>query len=89
MNRAAEIRSLIATHFNVPPEAVNDATKLSDLGADSLDPIEVVLCLEDQCHVIIHEDLAEDSTFAHIVAVVERAAPDRLPNPKRVGSNQD
>lgn len=42
-----------------PEEIANDANFLSDLGADSLDTVELVMALEDEFDVNIADEVAE------------------------------
>ncbi|MGI4732916.1 MAG: acyl carrier protein [Janthinobacterium lividum] len=60
--------------------AVTDHATASDLGADSLDMIEIVMRAEDECAVTIADDelvpfgdtLNSPATFGELVALVER-----------------
>lgn len=46
----AKVRVILADHLGVAPERVNDdgALLVADLGADSLDAIEIALEIEDE-----------------------------------------
>lgn len=54
------IRSLIAEHLAVPAETVTDRARFQrDLGADSLDMIQLSMLLENRLGVTIADDEAE------------------------------
>lgn len=54
------IKELIANQLGVPVESVtNDKKFISDLGADSLDTVELVLTLEDEFGIEVTEEDAE------------------------------
>jgi acyl carrier protein len=56
-------REIIAAHLSVPIAAVvNQAEFMSDLGADSLDLVELTMQLEDAFDVPITEDEGEHCT---------------------------
>lgn len=51
----------------------SDASLIDDLGADSLDLVEVIMALEDQFKIEIPDADAEGiETFSHAVAYVEK-----------------
>ena len=64
MSSAAEkIKSVIAEQLGVKPEEVTDAAKfVEDLGADSLDTVELVMALEEEYGVEIPDEDAEKLT---------------------------
>jgi len=68
------IRELIATQLGVPLDSVQrDKKFVDDLGADSLDTVELVLTIEDEFHIEVNEDDAEGcDTVQKIVELVER-----------------
>ena len=41
------------------PNAINANTRFADLGADSLETVEMVMELEEECDVSIPDDVAE------------------------------
>jgi acyl carrier protein len=56
----ADARELIADHFAVGIEAVrDDASFAADLGADSLDMVELAMRFEDELNILIEEDESE------------------------------
>ena len=67
------ITSILADQLRVPEISVSDDKTLEDLGADSLDVVELALLLEDEFGIEI--DTAEfsvDTTVAELTALVEK-----------------
>lgn len=55
-----EVRTLIADHLAVPVHTVEDHARLSqDLGADSLDLIELAMRFEEALDIAIDDDESE------------------------------
>ena len=67
---------ILAVQLGVEENVVTDTAQLiSDLGADSLDHIEIVMAIEDEFGVEIPDDMAEpfmDSTAAGISAELSK-----------------
>lgn len=60
---AARVRALIVTQLAVDEDAVTDeASLIDDLGADSLDLVEMIMTAEEQFGVEITDDEAEGMT---------------------------
>lgn len=56
-----KIRDLIVKEFNVSPDAVTMETHFADdLGADSLDAVDLVMSIEDEFNVEVDEDTAQN-----------------------------
>lgn len=56
-----KIREIIATQFDVDPEKITmETTVADDLGADSLDVVEVLMSVEDEFSVEIPDEAIED-----------------------------
>lgn len=54
------IRSIIVDHLNVKPGQVTEtASFVDDLGADSLDAVELLMAFEDEFDLIIADEDAE------------------------------
>jgi acyl carrier protein len=66
----AKARRLVAEHLDVPIEKVTDDAKfIEDLGADSLDNIEIVMAFEEAFDIEILDEEAEDAiTFGQAAA---------------------
>jgi acyl carrier protein len=60
---AEKIKGVIAEQLGVKPEEVTDQAKfVDDLGADSLDTVELVMALEEEYGVEIPDEDAEKLT---------------------------
>ena len=65
-----KVKELIAEQFGTTPDKLSNSSGLvSDLGADSLDGVELVMCLEDEFHIKIEDRDAQD--FLTIQNVVD------------------
>jgi acyl carrier protein len=71
-NMRERISRVMAEQFRVPTERITEASSLdSDLGATSLDRVEVVMSLEDEFAIDISDDqAAELHTVADVLACV-------------------
>ena len=67
------VRDALAQQFELDPEAISLETNLiDDLGADSLDVVELIMSLEDEFGVnISDEDAAQLYTVGRIVDYLE------------------
>lgn len=67
------VRAIIATSLCVPVEKLeDDANLMDDLGADSLDPIEFAMHLEDQLRVHLPDHVVERwRTVGDVIRSVE------------------
>jgi acyl carrier protein len=90
----SRIRSLVASTLGVDEAMVRpDATLAGDLGADSLDMVALILAIEDQFQVDIHdEEAAEILTVEQMIeyvsfalALKEARGPSRLSSGQNVG----
>ena len=55
-----KVRDLIAEELNVDPSAITMDTRLSeDLGADSLDAVELIMAIEDEFGVQVSDEMAQ------------------------------
>ncbi len=60
---AQRVKSIIAEQLGVKPEDVTDAaTFVDDLGADSLDTVELVMALEEEFGIEVPDEDAEKMT---------------------------
>lgn len=67
------IRDLIAKQLNKPKEKIELKTKIvEDLGADSLDLVEMLMSLEDHFKVTVPDEVAANlSTVEDIVKFID------------------
>ena len=57
---AERVKKIVVEHLGVDPEKVNDkASFIDDLGADSLDTVELVMAFEEEFGCEIPDDAAE------------------------------
>jgi acyl carrier protein len=57
---AERVKKIVVEHLNVDPEKVTDgASFIEDLGADSLDTVELVMAFEEEFSIEIPDDAAE------------------------------
>ena len=57
---AERVKKIVVEHLGVEPEKVTEgANFIDDLGADSLDTVELVMAFEEEFNVEIPDDAAE------------------------------
>ena len=63
---AARVKKIVVEHLGVEADKVTDnASFIDDLGADSLDIVELVMAFEEEFGVEIPDDAAEKITTVH------------------------
>jgi acyl carrier protein len=72
---ADRVKKIVVEHLGVEPEKVTpEASFIDDLGADSLDIVELVMAFEEEFNVEIPDDAAESiQTFGDAVAYLTKA----------------
>lgn len=72
---ADRVRKIVVEHLAVEEAKVEDtASFIEDLGADSLDTVELVMAFEEEFGIEIPDDAAENiQTFADAVKFIEAA----------------
>ena len=75
----AKVKELVVEKLGVDAEQVNsDASFVEDLGADSLDTVELVMALEDEFDVEIPDEDAEKIiTVTDVVSYLEGKLKDK------------
>jgi len=70
------VKKIIVEQLGVKPEeVVNDASFVDDLGADSLDTVELVLSLEEDFEIEIPDDIADNiGTVQQVVDYINKSA---------------
>lgn len=68
-----KVKEMIANQLNLNIEKVTDDAKLvADLGADSLDMIEMLMALEEEFGISVPDDKAEElKTVGQIAAFID------------------
>lgn len=59
---AASVKKIVVEQLSLDKEPANDASFVDDLGADSLDTVELVMALEEEFEIQISDDDAEKIT---------------------------
>ena len=69
------IRTIIATELGVKPEQITPEAKfIEDLGADSLDTVELVMALEEECgNEIPDEDAEKLISVGDVIRFIEES----------------
>lgn len=68
-----KVKSLLASQLGIKPDRITEKSRiLEDLGADSLDLVELLMTLEDEFNVTVSdEDALKLKTVADIVRIIE------------------
>jgi acyl carrier protein len=72
---ADRVKKIVVEHLNVDAEKVTDkASFIEDLGADSLDTVELVMAFEEEFGIEIPDDAAESIvTVGDAVTYIDKA----------------
>ena len=73
---AERVKKIVVEHLGVEPEkVVESANFIDDLGADSLDTVELVMAFEEEFNVEIPDDAAETiQTVGDAVKFLEKTS---------------
>lgn len=68
-----KVKNIIANQLDIDPESITYESSITDdLGADSLDVVDIVMCFEDEFGVEIPDDAVENiRTVSDIVKYIE------------------
>ena len=69
-----KIKKILSEQFEVPADSITEETSMvDDLGADSLDVVELIMSVEDEFGLSVSdEDAVELTTVGKIVEYIER-----------------
>jgi acyl carrier protein len=72
---AERVKKIVVEHLNVEAEKVSDgASFIEDLGADSLDTVELVMAFEEEFGIEIPDDAAESIvTVGDAIKFIDKA----------------
>ena len=74
-NVEERVKKIVAEQLGVKEDIANDASFVDDLGADSLDTVELVMALEEEFDCEIPDDEAEKiTTVQQAIDYVEKNA---------------
>ena len=70
------LRKIVSEHLAVDPDTIREHSDfIDDLGADSLDTIELVMAFEEEFGIEITDEAAEETqTFGQALALVTKLA---------------
>jgi acyl carrier protein len=73
---AERVKKIVVEHLGVEEEKITDAASfIDDLGADSLDTVELVMAFEEEFGIEIPDDAAENiQTFGDAVKFITEAS---------------
>ncbi len=68
-----KVKEILASQLGIKPDRITEKSRiLEDLGADSLDLVELLMTLEDEFNVnVSDEDAVKLKTVADIVKIIE------------------
>ena len=74
MNIFETVRNVLARQLEISPDLITEDTRiLEDLGADSLDVVELIMTLEEHYNIIITNDNANElRSVGQIVDFIEK-----------------
>jgi acyl carrier protein len=74
---AERVKKIVVDHLNVDADKVTDgASFIEDLGADSLDTVELVMAFEEEFGIEIPDDAAESIvTVGDAVKYIDKSSP--------------
>ncbi|MCL5436609.1 MAG: acyl carrier protein [Candidatus Dependentiae bacterium] len=68
-----KLKSIIASQLSIKPEEIADGITFDELGADSLDRVEVVMKIEEAFDIELNDDEMEKiTTFGALVEYVDK-----------------
>ena len=72
---AERVKKIVVEHLTVDPEKVTpEASFIDDLGADSLDTVELVMAFEEEFGIEIPDDAETIQTVGDAVKFIEKSS---------------
>lgn len=65
-----KVKDLVAEHLGIEPDGIKPESTLEELGADSLDIVELTMVIEEYFNIEISDDVVEQ-TFTTVKSVVD------------------
>jgi acyl carrier protein len=72
MNTLERLQQIMVKNFGLKPEALQPATRLSDLDIDSLGVIDLMFSVEDEFKITASRDQAQLDTIQDVVAYIDQ-----------------
>ena len=67
-----KVKEIISSQLNIPVEKISDSRLVEDLGADSLDMVELLMAFEDEFSTTISDEIAVNiKTVSDIIKMIE------------------
>jgi acyl carrier protein len=74
-NLESKVIAMVAEQLHMNPQEITAASTLTNLGADSLDRVELVMKFEEEFHIEIRDEDAEKLiTVGDLIAYLEKLA---------------
>lgn len=69
-----KVKTIIANQIQIDEANIHEATTFSDVNADSLDVVEVLMALEKEFNIIIPDEAVDDlNTVLDLAKFIEKA----------------
>jgi acyl carrier protein len=69
----AKVREIISDQFDVEEDTITNETTIDELGADSLDVVELVIAIEERFNIDIEDEIVEEiCNVGDIVSYIEK-----------------
>lgn len=66
-----KVKKIVAEQDARHPDSIDLSDRLCDLGLDSLDAVEITMCIEEEFDVAIEPDYTGQTVISDIIAQVE------------------
>lgn len=72
------IKDYLAQNLDNPPEDLTPASKLTEIGLESLEQAELVFELEEKYNLRLPSDIQPPETIGDLIALMEKYKPENL-----------